>query len=324
VGATLLLGVDGGNTKTHALLTDADGHVLGHGHSGTGDIHNSEPEPALVEIVRACEEALAVAGASTSDLDATAFSLAGADWPEDFVLLRDELTKRLDLLREPVIVNDGIGPLRCGTEDGVGVAAVIGTYCAVGARNDAGEVFHLGFWPDSTGAYALGSEALAAIWRNMLGLAPPTSMLPRALELWGRTSAEDLLHVFTRIDDGLPAVAERARFAAAVLDEAEAGDIVAREIVRRVGGLAGDYARVSAERIGLLGRPFPLVLLGGVLRHPSPLLRAAIHDRVPESVPVYPDIEPVVGALLLAGDVVGATPDRNAIRDALDWTTERA
>ena len=221
-----------------------------------------------------------------------------------------------------MVVNDGIGPLRCGTEDGIGVVAVMGTYCAVGARNAAGEIFHLGFWPDSTGAYALGSEALAAIWRNMLGLAPPTSMLARALELWNRSSAEDLLHVFTRIDDGLPAVAERARFAAAVLDEAELGDIVARDIVRHVGGLAGDYARVSAERTGQLGEPFPLVLLGGVLRHPSQLLRDAIHDRIPESVPVYPDIEPVVGALLLAADTVGAKPDRNGIRDALDWTEE--
>ena len=128
--------------------------------------------------------------------------------------------------------------------------------------------------------------------------------------------------MFTRIDDGLPAVAERARFAAAVLDEAEAGDIVAREIVRSVGGLAGDYARVSAERIGLLGGPFPLVLLGGVLRHPSPLLRDAIHDRVPESVPVYPDIEPVVGRASARRGRRRREPDRNAIRDALDWTTE--
>jgi N-acetylglucosamine kinase-like BadF-type ATPase len=318
----LLLGVDGGNTKTHALVTDLDGTVLGRGDAGTADIHNSEPEPALVEIVRASSEALAAAGASPPDLAAAAFSLAGADWPEDFVLLREELTSRLGLEREPVIVNDGIGPLRCGSEGSVGVAAVVGTYCAVGARNAAGDVFHLGFWPDSTGAYALGSEALTAIWRHMLGLAPPTSLLDRALDLWSRTSAEDLLHVFTRLDDGLPAVAERARFAAAVLDEADGGDIVARDIVHLVGGRAGDYARVAAERTGQLGQPFPLVLLGGVLRHPSPLLRAVIHDRVPDGVPVYPDIEPVVGALLLAADEVGAQLDRDGIRDALDWTEE--
>jgi len=320
----LLLGVDGGNTKTHALVTDLEGNVLGRGDAGTADIHATVPEPALVEITLACERALEAAGGTAADLDAAAFNLAGADWPEDFVLLGDELTRRIGLEREPVVVNDGIGPLRCGSDDSVGVAAVVGTYCAVGARNAAGEIFHLGFWPDSTGAYALGAEGLTGIWRNMIGLGPPTSLLGRALELWDRGSAKDLLHVFTRIDDGLPAVSARARFAEAVLDEAEGGDIVARDIVRVVGGRAGDYARVCAEQTGQLGQPFPLVLLGGVLRHPSPLLRAAIHDRVPEAIPVYPDIEPVVGALLLAADTVGAKPDREAIRDALDWTAEPA
>lgn len=320
MGRGLLLGVDGGNTKTHALLTDTDGAVLGRGDAGTADIHNSEPEPAIVEIVRAANEALSASGASATDLAAAAFSLAGADWPEDFDLLRTELTRQLGLEREPVIVNDAVGALRCGSDDTVGVAAVVGTYAAVGARNADGELFHLGFWPDSTGAYALGAEALASIWRHMLGLAPPSSLLDRALERWSCSDAEQLLHAFTRIG-GLPA-SERGRFAVVVLDEAEAGDAVAAEIVRVVGGRIGAYARVSAERTGQLGQPFPLVLCGGVLRHPSLLLRAAIYGAVPEGTPIYPDVEPVVGALLLAADRVGARPDRDGIRDALDWTDE--
>ncbi len=317
---TLLLGVDGGNTKTHALVTDLEGNVLGRGDAGTADIHNSEPEPALVEIVRACTAALAAAGATAADLAAAAFGLAGADWPEDFELLQRELTLRLRLPTEPVIVNDAIGPLRCGSDDAVGVAAVIGTYCAVGARNEAGEIFHLGFWPDSTGAFALGSEALAAIWRNMLGLAPETSLLDRALERWGRSDAHDLLYAFTQIG-GLPS-SERGRFAADVLDEAEAGDAVARSIVDLIGARCGDYARVSAQRTGQFGRPFRLVLCGGVLRHPSRLLAEAILARVPDAIPVYPDVEPVVGALLIAADSVGARPDRATIRGALDWSKE--
>jgi N-acetylglucosamine kinase-like BadF-type ATPase len=319
--ATLLLGVDGGNTKTHALVTDGGGAVLGRGDAGTADIHNSEPEPALHEIVRASEEALAQADARASDLASAAFSLAGADWPEDFELLRTQLTGRLGLEHEPVVVNDAVGALRCGTDDSVGVAAVVGTYAAIAGRNAQGELFHFGFWPDSTGAYALGSEALAAIWRHMLDLGPPSTLLDRALERWSCEDAEGLLHAFTRIG-GLPE-SERARFASAVLDEADGGDAVAVEIVRRIGGRVGAYARVSAERTGLTGRPFPLVLCGGVFRHPSSLLRGAIHDEVPDGVPSYPDIEPVVGALLLAADRIGATPDRDGIRDALDWTEER-
>lgn len=312
---TLLLGVDGGNTKTHALVTDADGTLLGTGDAGTADIHNADrPEHALAEIVRACRVALASATSAAADVGAAGFSLAGADYPEDFEFLRNGLRECLGLVREPVVVNDAVGALRCGTDDSVGVAAVLGTYCAVAGRNAAGDLFHFGFWPDSTGAFTLGSEALAAIWRHVLDLGPATSLLDRALRRWNCTDADDLLYAFTRIG-GLPA-SEPGRFADAVLDEAEAGDSVARGIVRTAGERLGDYASVCAARTGQAGRPFPLVLCGGVMRHPSPLLRAAIHERVPEAKPVYPDVEPVVGALLLAADSIGARPDRKRLRAA--------
>ena len=189
----------------------------------------------------------------------------------------------------------------------VGVSVVIGTYSALAGRNAAGELFHFGFWPDSTGAHGLGSQALAAIWRHMLGLGPETTLLGRALERWGCETAEELLHALTRI--GGPDEAEAGRFADAVLDEAEAGDEVAREIVETVAGRMGDYARVCAARTGQDGAPFPLVLCGSVLRHPSPLLRSVLVSRVPDGEPVYPDVEPVAGAVLLAADRVGARPD---------------
>ncbi len=194
----------------------------------------------------------------------------------------------------------------------VGVAVVIGTYSAVSGRNAAGELFHLGFWPDSTGAYALGSQALAAIWRHMLGLGPETSLLERGLDRWSCANAEELLHALTRI--GGPEESEAGRFADAVLDEAEAGDRVARTIVQTVAGRMGDYARVCASRTGQLGAPFPLVLCGSVLRHPSPLLRSVLLSRIPDGQPLYPDVEPVAGAVLLAADRVGARPDLSRLR----------
>ena len=92
--SSLLLGVDGGNTKTVASWSRSDGTVVGSGSGGCGDIHNAGgPEPALAEIVRATTAALDGAGAAAADLAAAAFSLAGADWPEDFVFLRSELQR---------------------------------------------------------------------------------------------------------------------------------------------------------------------------------------------------------------------------------------
>ena len=100
-----------------------------------------------------------------------------------------------------------------------------------------------------------------------------------------------------------------------MLDEAAAGDPVANEIVERTGGHLGDYARVAAERTGQLGAPFPLVLTGGVLRHPSSRLRESILARVPGAEPVYPTLEPVAGAVLLAADQAGARPSLDRLRE---------
>jgi N-acetylglucosamine kinase-like BadF-type ATPase len=306
----LLLGVDGGNTKTIALVARDDGTVVGVGTAGCADIHNARsPEHALDEIVRASATALEAAGTRAGDLAAAAFSLAGADWPEDFELLQGGLAERLELVAEPLVVNDAIGAIRSGTDDGVGVAAVCGTGGAIGARNGRGEIFHLGFWPDGTGAFALGSAGLAAVWRAGIGVGPATSLTTRALARWECPDSISLLHAFTRIDGLGGSPSEQSRFADAVLDEAAAGDPVAHGIVELAGRHLGEYARVCAARTEQLGSPFPLVLSGGVLRHPSALLRESILGRVPDAEPVYPAVEPVAGAVLLAADRAGARPD---------------
>ena len=313
----VLLGVDGGNTKTVALVVREDGSVVGAGQAGCADIHNAPtPDDGLDEIAAACARALAAADVSASDLASAAFSLAGADWPEDFERIRRGLEARLGGGPEPLIVNDAIGALRSGSDDWVGVAAVAGTGGAIGGRNARGEIFHLGFWPDGTGAYTLGSDALDAVWRAAIGVGPQTSLTERALAHWGHEDPIGLLHALTRIDGRGDPARDRSRFAYAVLDAATEGDDVARGIVETIGGHLGDYARVCAERTGQLGDTFTLVLTGGVFRHPSPLLRRSILDRVPGAVPVYPGAEPVVGAVLLAADRAGARPELDRLRAA--------
>jgi len=319
----LLLGVDGGNSKTVAALARPDGTVAGVGSGGRADIHNApSPDEGVGEIVRAVATALEAAAAHPADLGAATFSLAGADWPEDFSFLRQELVRRLELTFEPSIVNDAIGAIRGGTDDGTGVAVVCGTGGAVGARNRRGDVYHHGFWPDGTGAAALGERALAAVWRADLGLGPETSLTGRAVTRWGCSDALELLHAFTRLDSPSIPVSEKALFAETVLDEAAAGDAVAVELVTAAGTRLGDYARVSAARVGLLEGGFPLVLCGGVLRHPSPLLRETILARAPEGRPVSAIAAPIAGAVLLAADGAGVRLDPDALgATLLSWAT---
>src|SRR5690349_281707 len=136
---TYLLGVDGGNTKTIALVARPDGTVVGAGRGGCGDIYGvAGPAGAIAEIERAVLAALA----------AGAFSLAGADWPEDFALFEREI-RRLGFGRSIMVLNDALGALWAGAPAGAAVSVVCGTGVAIGARGVDGRLWHGSFWLES-------------------------------------------------------------------------------------------------------------------------------------------------------------------------------
>jgi N-acetylglucosamine kinase-like BadF-type ATPase len=310
----LLLGVDGGNSKTVALVSRLDGTIVGAGRSGATDIYNAPSvDAALSELVRAVESALAAAGATAADLRASAFSQAGVDWPEDFELFRQELPRRLGLGHVPVVVNDAIGALRCATDDAVGVAVVCGTGGAIGARNARGETFHLGFWPDPMGGNELARAGLAAAYRAGLDLGPPTALVERALRRYGGEDALGVLHNLTRRDGPRLSVAP---FITDVFDAADEGDPVAREIVVTNGHRLGEAARIAGVRVGFDGE-HALVLAGGALRHGSPLMVDAICSLLPQATPLRAQREPAVAALLWAFDAAGLPPDLARLHDTV-------
>ena len=78
----LVLGVDGGNTKTVALAARPDGAVVGAGRGGCADIYETPLDVAIAEIEAAARASLPV-GAALQDVGTAVFSLAGADWGED-------------------------------------------------------------------------------------------------------------------------------------------------------------------------------------------------------------------------------------------------
>ena len=315
----LALGVDGGNTKTVAVVSGPDGRLRGTGRGGCADIHNAAtPERALDAIELAVRAALAEAGCGPGDLAAAAFSLAGADWPEDFVLLERRLRERLDLRVAPLVVNDALGALRTGSPDWTGIAVVAGTYNAVGARHPDGRVFHLGFWPDGAGGRDLARDALRAIYRAELGMGPATALTGRALALWDAADPIELLYAFTR-RGGFPED-EQDRLAPLVLDAADEGDPPARAIVAEKGRILGVQARASADRVALPLAGARVVLTGGVFTHPSARLADATMAELPGAVAVRDGTPPVAGALLLALDRLGVQVDAATVAAGLPFT----
>jgi len=312
-----VLGVDGGNTKTVAVVARHDGRVLGQARGGATDIHaGASPEGPLAELTRVVSEAMGQASVTAQDIDATAFSLAGADWPEDFPLLEREIVARLGL-GAPLVVNDALGALRSGSPDWTGIAVACGTYNAIGARQADGRIFHLGFWPDGVGGADLGSSALKAVYRAGLGLGPPTAMTAPVLAAYDAADWRALMHSFTRLEAPVSMRGVRS-LAQIVLDAAEAGDGVARALVDRSADILAAQARVAANALDLPLQGLRLVLTGGVLQHPSALMADGIAARLPGTQPVRVMAPAVTGALLLAFDRAGAAMTADALAGQLD------
>jgi N-acetylglucosamine kinase-like BadF-type ATPase len=301
-GPDLVLGVDGGNTKTVALVASRGGDVRGWGRSGSSDVHDTGgADAALRELGRAIGAALEMAGARPDEVGTAVLGLAGADWPEDFDLLTAAVRATLPTA-DILVLNDAVNAIRCGTPDGLGVVAACGTGGTAAAAGPGG-TFHRGFWPEPSGAREIGRRGLAAVQRAWLGLDPPTALTARAIARYGADDPDHLLRRLTARDRAEDA--DPGRFAPDVLDAADGGDDAARRIVACEGRVFGEQARVAADRTGWTGE-FPLVLTGGVLRHPSPLLREAIvaqlDGRARETVVRG---EPAAAALLRALDRSG-------------------
>lgn len=315
-----VLGVDGGNTKTIALVAALDGTIPGAGRSGCADIYNAliegTPWPdsasaAIANIETAVEIALQSAQIRASELETAFFSIAGADWPEDFAVLQAAMTQR-GYGRRLIVQNDALGVLHAGVADNVGVSVICGTGGATGARGRDGRVWHSSMWQGQVGGSSmLSRKAIDAVVRSELGIDPPTSLKQPFLDYFGLETVEEMLHLYTGRGTSLPRrIDGLARY---LLDEAEAGDEVARGIVLEHGRAFGNYAVVGARFVGLEGTPFTLVLAGGVLRHPSTLLVNTIIERVrvtsPDVCPVRCRYEPVVGVLFSALEAAGVTID---------------
>ncbi len=303
------IGVDGGNTKTIAFVGAANGSILGAARSGCSDIYGAaSASDALEQIQRVVENALERAGLQSADIEAGYFCLAGADWPEDYAFL-DAAISRFGFGRKITIGNDSLGALRAGTPDGTGVVITCGTGIATAARNAEGLFWQSGFWQESLCGIELGKLALRAVYRSELGIDLPTALTSLVLNHFGQNSVEALLHHFWNRETVPPTNVEVSKLAPIVLNAAEAGDIAADGIVQDHGVRLAEYAIVAARKVHLNSSSFPLILNGGIFRHPSQKLIQAIINYLrpvyPHVTPIRSRFEPVVGALLLALEGAG-------------------
>ena len=314
----LVLGVDAGNTKTHALLVERDGSVVAWGGAGSGDIYaEAAPGESEQQVKLAVEAAIGGADLEGS-VSHVAFRLAGIDWPEDERHWRRVIEHDWPGLASFSLLNDGFAGIRLGYPEGVGLAITAGTGGAFAVRSVDGREFCLGMrGPHQLAAKGLGIAGYQAAALAEMGVAEPTVLVSAYTGFFGVATIEEIVHMLTGREHP-PVNATLARCARLVTDAATAGDDVAMRIVGEQAELLARYARATAARVGVeAGDRMPIVLGGSVLRAPgSPVaerLRELLANDFCASPIVTSDLPEVCGAALDALAEAGADPASAAV-----------
>lgn len=329
-----VLGVDGGGTKTHVVVADHMGEVLGAAVDGPSNWEDVGPAAAAATISAAADVALGHAGLDRADLAASTFGLAGVDWPSDVERL-EAVIGQLGFGGPRRIMNDSFIALRAGSSHPWGVVLISGTGTIAAGRNAAGEEFRtLGLGPmfgDWGGVVDVSEAAVRAVADQYTGRGPSTILTELLCERDGVDTAGELLERISR-PATTPIDPQAENVAPLVLAATERGDLVARDILERVGHALGESAALVARRLSMQQEEFELVLAGKLFRTPNRYLDDALETRVirvaPGAAMARLEAPPVLGALLTAMELGGpevrvglgprlASAVERAIRDAV-------
>jgi glucosamine kinase len=295
------VGVDGGATRTRALLATEAGRVVGEGAAAGANSFSSEA-PAARSITEAMHAALGDVAPASVEGGVIAVAGGGALLAD---VARDIRAgwRSLGLPGSVHIVSDVVTAYTAGTTapEGLVVAAGTGAVAAwidggASRRRAGGHGWLVG---DEGSAVWLGVEGTRAALRAIDGRGPETTLAAIIPETLGVEAADDealVARVITTIYSDAPA--QMGRLAPAVVAAGEAGDAVAAGLVEAAAGHLIDIGVAAAGP----DSPPVVVLAGSLLTRVLPIrerVEARLVARWPEAE-LRETSDGVAGAVALA------------------------
>lgn len=305
-GEDLVLGVDGGGSKTVAWVANRNGEtqVLGRGVSGPSNPRSSGIVAATSNLEAAIRAAWADAKLEPRPVAAACLALAGTGRLVERTLITDWASAR-NLAAKVEVIPDAEPVLAAGTPEGWGVAVIAGTGSLAVARGPDGQSSRSGGWGELFGdegsGYAVTIAALRAAAKAADGRGPETLLLSRLMARLKAVSPTELVtavHLAGRDRRYLASLAIEV-IRAAEID----GDAVATSLLDTAAADLAEMVSSAAEKAGLSGRPFPLAVTGGLALN-APTVREKLVEKLRAAGlspdPVSTVTEPVRGAVLRA------------------------
>jgi N-acetylglucosamine kinase-like BadF-type ATPase len=301
------LGADIGATKTHALIADEHGLALGFGASGPGN-HETVGYDGMYEVMcDAIEQALNASGLTQADIAGAGFGVAGYDWASEYAITAQTID-RLRLRAPYKFVNDAVPGLLAGSDEGWGVVVVSGTgsNCRGWDREHKREgrvTGHGVLMGEGAGGSELMFRCMQLVGYAWTQRGPATRLSEALIEYAGAKDLEDLLRGYTTYEYQIGAEA-----APLVFRVAEAGDPVARDLIRWAGCELGEMVNAVVRQLGFEELAFDVVMTGSMFNGGDLLMnpmRQTVHNLAPRARFVRLTVPPVVGAVMLGFEAGG-------------------
>ncbi len=274
-----VVGVDGGGTKTHAVIMDMNFAVLGEGFAGPSNPLRVGVASAAAAVREAIDKACEVARVRRTDLVAAEIGLAGARRKELSARMREALNGLG--VAQLAVVSDADIALYGATEGAPGVIVIAGTgsiSCGINARR---KLVCAGGWGPIAGDEGSGSwiarRALRAIAHAADGRGSQTSLTGAACGYFHCSDPNDLstaIYAPTITNERL------AGFGKLVIEAAQAKDRIAREIMSEAGKELGLAVAAVIRTLKLERDEFPVAYVGGVFASAGELVLAPMREEV--------------------------------------------
>ncbi|HVQ40084.1 MAG TPA: BadF/BadG/BcrA/BcrD ATPase family protein, partial [Pyrinomonadaceae bacterium] len=258
-----VVGVDGGGTKTQAVILDANFAILGEGLAGPSNPLRVGIVNAAAAVREAIDRACEAAQLRRTDLVVAEIGLAGASRAELRARMRDAL--KGSGIGEILVVGDADIALYGATEGEPGLIVIAGTGSICCGINGRGKKNCAGGWGpvagDEGGGAWIARRALRAIAHAADGRGAMTSLTAAACAYFHVSDSNDLstaIYAPTITNERL------AGFGKHVIEVAKAKDSIAGEILAEGGAELGKMATAVIRTLKLERDAFQVAYVGGV------------------------------------------------------------
>jgi N-acetylglucosamine kinase-like BadF-type ATPase len=268
----LILGVDGGGTKTTVQIADCKGKLITENKSGSSNYKSVGIENTRININSAVLGA--VRNLKVTDriiFKSACFGLSGNDSCEDKNIYHKIIfnSKIKDYLNpaKTIICNDTRTGLAAGSSSKNGIMVICGTGSNCFGINEKGEEAKANGWDyilgDEGSGYEVGIKALRAFMKAYDGRGESTFLSKTILEDLNIKNVSELIRWAYKDSFSKDKIAAVAK---TVCRTAEMGDKISKKILKEEADEVIISVKTVVDKLGLADKEFDLVFVGNVFK----------------------------------------------------------